>query len=155
MRYYLLDKITQFEHNKNIEGVKCWTLSDPIFEQHFPGIPIVPGALLIESMAQLLGYLINISYLKEFNERGIAFLSIVHKAKFKNWVRPGDKTILKGSLTTIDLDRGSGKVEIFVEDKLVAEAALSFIIMRGNSLEQKHIDKLTDYYNIISFDLKK
>ncbi len=59
MKFYLLDRISKINIGKCIEGIKCWSLSDEIFEDHFPGFPIVPGVFQIETMAQLLGILIE------------------------------------------------------------------------------------------------
>ena len=91
MRFYLIDKVLEIELENSIKGIKCWTLTDEIFNDHFPGFPVVPGVLLVESTAQLLGMLINKSYLKTFPDKGnvYAILSIIHKAKFRSIVVPG------------------------------------------------------------------
>ena len=57
MRYFLLDKITAFEPGKRACGIKCVTLTDDILHDHFPDQPLLPGALLLESMSQLGGFL--------------------------------------------------------------------------------------------------
>ena len=56
MRYILLDRITVLEPPR-AQGVKCVSLADDLFVDHFPGHPVMPGALLIEAMAQLGGVL--------------------------------------------------------------------------------------------------
>ena len=72
MRFYLIDRITNIEIGKTVSGIKCWTITDEIFTEHFPGFPVVPGVLLTESMSQLLGYLIEKSSLEKFpNEKEI------------------------------------------------------------------------------------
>ena len=130
MRFYLIDRITKMDIGKSIEGIKCWTLSDEIFNEHFPGFPVVPGVLITESMSQLLGILIEESHKEIFNNKQdvYALLSIIHNAKFRDIVIPGDKCEIRGKLKSIDLNRGSGFVEVFVDGKLMAEAALSFLI---------------------------
>ena len=55
MRFYLVDKVTEMCPGKYVEGYKCVSLSDDIFNEHFPGYPIFPGTLIIEGMAQLSG----------------------------------------------------------------------------------------------------
>ena len=57
MRYVLLDRITALEPPERARGVKCVSLSDDVFADHFPGHPVMPGALVIESLAQLGGVL--------------------------------------------------------------------------------------------------
>src|SRR5262249_59979783 len=57
MRYVLLDRITALEPPERARGVKCVTLADDVFADHFPGHPVMPGALTLESLAQLGGVL--------------------------------------------------------------------------------------------------
>ena len=159
MRFYLLDKITNIEIGKTIEGVKCWSLSNEIFNEHFPGRPIVPGTLLIESMAQLISYLISETYkINYINTKEVfVLLALVHKAKFRSFVAPGDKCILKAELINIDINRASGSIKIFVENNFVAEANLSFIIgtEKDYPMQKNHIEKTKEYYQILTSDIKK
>ena len=57
MRYVLLDRITALEPPDGARGIKCVSLSDDIFADHFPGHPVMPGALILEALAQLGGVL--------------------------------------------------------------------------------------------------
>jgi 3-hydroxyacyl-[acyl-carrier-protein] dehydratase len=153
MRFYLLDRITKMEPGHSIEGIKCWTLSDEIFSEHFPGFPLVPGVLLTESKAQLLGYLIEKSHEMEYkNEKGIfVLLSIIQKAKFRNFVVPGDQCVLKGELHSMDFNRASGHVNTFVNNQCVAEAGLSFIILPKTDVpENKYIHRREEYHQILT-----
>jgi 3-hydroxyacyl-[acyl-carrier-protein] dehydratase len=127
MRFYLVDKVTELNQGTSIKGVKCWTMTDEIFNDHFPGHPMVPGVLLIESCAQLLSVLFEESYGALQPARDVyVILSIVHKAKFRVPVRPGDRCELTGTLRTLDRDRASGSCQVFVEGELVSEVDLSF-----------------------------
>ena len=93
MRFYLIDRITKMDLGKSIEGTKCWSLTDEFFNDHFPGFPLVPGVLILESMAQLLGTLVEKSHLAEFADKNgvYAVLSIARKVKFKRFIIPGDQ----------------------------------------------------------------
>ena len=53
MRFYQVDKVTEICPGRYVEGVKCVSLDNDIFDEHFPGCPIFPGTLIIEGMAQL------------------------------------------------------------------------------------------------------
>jgi 3-hydroxyacyl-[acyl-carrier-protein] dehydratase len=153
MRFYLVDRIEEVEVGKKIRGVKCWTLSDEIFNEHFPGFPVVPGVLLIESMAQLLGILIEKSFLQEYPETGKAYpvLSVVHKAKFRSFVVPGDKCVLAGSLKALDFNRGTGTATVTVDGELMAEADLSFIILHQKDLPHNDfIHRREEYLQVLS-----
>jgi 3-hydroxyacyl-[acyl-carrier-protein] dehydratase len=153
MRFYLVDRIEALEIGKSIKGVKCWTLSDEIFNEHFPGFPVVPGVLLIESMAQLLGILIEKSFGEEFPEAGIGYpvLSVVHKVKFRTFVVPGDKCNLTGSLKSLDTNRGTGSATVMVDGQLMAEADLSFIILHKNDMPpNEYLQRRQEYLQVLS-----
>ena len=66
MRYYLIDKVTDLVSGERAKGLKCVTLTDDILHDHFPDYPMLPGALIVESAAQLAGFLLEMS----FNARG-------------------------------------------------------------------------------------
>jgi 3-hydroxyacyl-[acyl-carrier-protein] dehydratase len=138
MRFYLVDRVTELKNGTSIQGVKCWTMTDEIFSDHFPGLPMVPGVLLIESCAQLLGVLIEETYRQQHPDRGGVYvvLSIVHKAKFRIPVHPGDQCDLVGTLRTLDLNRATGSGKVFVDSELVAEVDLSFTMIEKNRLPE-------------------
>jgi len=153
MRFYLIDRIREMIPGESAVGVKCWSMDNEIFQDHFPGLPTTPGVLLTESMAQLSGVLIKKSYYKEYGDdiKVYPVLSIIQKAKFRSFVRPGDQCIIKAKLISIDRGRGNAKVETFVDDELVCEATLSFIIGLEVDMENNpQIDKLEDYHDSIS-----
>lgn len=153
MRFYLVDRITGIELGKSIEGIKCWSLTNEIFNDHFPGLPIVPGVLVIESMAQLLGALIEKSHEIQFQDqdRTYAILSIVHKAKFKSFMIPGDRAVMKGELLSLDYNMASGKVDVFVDEKKVAQAELSFACVPRKTLpNQRLVDLRQEYYDFLT-----
>lgn len=149
MRFYLIDRIEEIQPNVSAKGIKCWSLSDDVFAEHFPGFPIVPGVLQIESMAQLMGILIEQSYSVSFPEAGRAYplLSIVQKAKFREPIIPGDQCIVVAKLTSLDTMRATGNAEIFVDGKLRAQSELSFTIMDGNQIPHNpFIAQRDEYY---------
>ena len=59
MRYVLLDRISELHPPEQAVGVKCVSLADDVFVDHFPGHPVMPGALILESLAQLGGVLLE------------------------------------------------------------------------------------------------
>jgi 3-hydroxyacyl-[acyl-carrier-protein] dehydratase len=156
MRFYLIDRVLSLEPGKTIEGIKCWSLSDEVFNEHFPGFPVVPGVFLIESMAQLMGVLIEESYKVEFKqeERVYPILSIVHKAKFRDVVRPGDKCHITGELRSLDYNRSTGALKIFVDDELMADAELSFTILKKEDLPPNDFFKKREEF-YFAINLKK
>jgi 3-hydroxyacyl-[acyl-carrier-protein] dehydratase len=153
IRFYFLDRITKYDLGESVEGCKCWTLSEDIFEQHFPGYPVVPGVFIIESMAQLMGFLIEKSYSAKYPEsHGVyAVLSIVHKAKFKNFVSPGDKIEMKGTLKTLGDSHATGEVKAYVDKKLSAQAELSYILASKEQFSKSRLaEKQDEYFRILT-----
>jgi 3-hydroxyacyl-[acyl-carrier-protein] dehydratase len=133
MRFYLVDRIEEIIPGQKATGIKCWTLSEDYFAEHFPGFPIVPGVLQIETIAQLMGILIEHSYAAAYPEKGRCYpiLSIVQKAKFRDVIIPGDQSHIEVVLTSLDTMRAAGSAKLLVEGKVRAEADLSFTILEA------------------------
>ena len=129
--FLLVDKVTSMETGKNVIAYKNVSISEPVFEGHFPGHPIYPGVMILEGMAQAGGILaLKSSGLsdEELKSKVIYFMSI-DRAKFRSPVRPGDRLeyrieIIKLRKNLIVLD---GKA--YVDDVLVSEAELKAMVV--------------------------
>jgi len=153
LRFYLVDRITDLLPGESICGIKCWSLTEEFFNEHFPGAPIVPGVLALESMAQLLGILLEKSHLKLFGKENEVYsiLSIVHKAKFKSFLLPGDKAEMTGTINTVDISHGSGVVETFVDGKFISRCELSFVLIPKKKFIHDRLSLMRDeYFNILT-----
>lgn len=126
MRYVLLDRITTLEPPELARGQKCVSLSDDIFVDHFPGHPVMPGALILESMAQLAGVLLEGSMRLQNRHDLHALLTMVDRCKFRHLVRPGDRLELEARTLRVTEDGGQAQGFARVEGQVVAEAQLSF-----------------------------
>jgi len=130
--FLLVDRITELEPSKMITGYKNVSISEPVFQGHFPDHPIYPGVMIIEGMAQAGGVLAFQSASKEEQEAAkdkVVYFMSIDKCKFRHPVVPGDQLIYK---LTVIKNRGAvwhldGKA--FVDDKLVAEAELKAMIV--------------------------
>lgn len=152
MRFFLLDRVTEIVPGEYAVGIKCWSLDNEIFQDHFPGFPTTPGVLLTESMAQLAGILLEHSYYKEFpgSSKVYPILSIIQKAKFRTFVRPGDRCELKATVHTIDRGRGTANVQTIVDGELKCEALLSFLIGTSADMENNpYLERRNQYYHSI------
>ena len=91
--FLLVDRILELEEGKRIIGLKNVTINEPFFQGHFPGHPIMPGVLIIESMAQVGGMLLMRS-LADPASKVVYFMSL-DKIKFRRPVKPGDQLRLE------------------------------------------------------------
>ena len=114
------------------KGCVCehtFTENEFFFKGHFPEYPVVPGVILIETMAQGGGA--ALSYQKKFEEGSLFFLATVDKVKFRHQVRPGDtvRMEIKNVRVSAKMVRQSGKA--YVGDTLCAEA--EWMCLVGNA----------------------
>jgi 3-hydroxyacyl-[acyl-carrier-protein] dehydratase len=129
--FLLVDKVTSMTEKENIFAYKNISISEPVFQGHFPDHPIYPGVMILEGMAQAGGILaLKSSGLsdEEIKQKVIYFMSI-DSAKFRKPVKPGDRleyrvNVKKLRKTLIVLD---GKA--YVNDELVTEAILKAMIV--------------------------
>jgi len=124
VRYLLIDRIEYLEANKFIRALKSVALSEDVFHDHFFGYPVMPGALLIESLAQAGTALLE--YSTEFKKK--AYLVMVEQAKFRKMVRPGDQLSVSGTLLSVSQNAAQMDGEIHVADKRVMDARLTFAL---------------------------
>lgn len=123
--FLLVDKIEVIQEDKYCVGVKMVTANEHFFEGHFPGQPVMPGVLIIESMAQTACAML---LSKGGLENKIAFFMGIDEAKFRAPVLPG--TVLKHHIEILRLGRaGKFKGEAFVDGKMVAEATMTFALV--------------------------
>jgi 3-hydroxyacyl-[acyl-carrier-protein] dehydratase len=122
--FLLLDEIIELDTFKAI-GIKHVTPDEFYFKGHFPGKPVVPGVILVESLAQV-GAVIILSHDKYKGK--IAYFTGIKNAKFRKSVVPGDTVYLHCEVTRIKGAFGFGKAEAYVNDELVCEAEVSFAV---------------------------
>ena len=130
--FLLVDRITALEKGISIEAYKNVSISEPVFQGHFPDHPIYPGVMIIEGMAQAGGVLAFKSMdgvsQEEIANKVVYFMSI-DKAKFRAPVTPGDQLVYK-----INVMKNKGAVwqleaKAYVDDKVVAQAELKAMIV--------------------------
>ncbi len=121
--FLLIDKILELEPEKRVVAIKNVTINEPFFQGHFPGHPIMPGVMIMESMAQAGGVLL-LEAVGNPKTKLVYFLSM-DEVKFRKPVLPGDT--LRLELNMIFFRRGICKMagKALVGDALVAEAELT------------------------------
>jgi 3-hydroxyacyl-[acyl-carrier-protein] dehydratase len=124
--FLLVDRILEVEGDQRIVGLKNVTINEPFFQGHFPGAPVMPGVLILESMAQVAGVMIYRD-MPDKHKRLIYFTGI-ENAKFRRPVLPGDQLRIEMSLLNRRDNFGKMSGQATVEGKLVAEAIVKFAI---------------------------
>jgi UDP-3-O-[3-hydroxymyristoyl] N-acetylglucosamine deacetylase/3-hydroxyacyl-[acyl-carrier-protein] dehydratase len=123
--FLMVDKVISIEDNKRIIGVKNVTVNEPFFSGHFPQKPVMPGVLIIESMAQTGGLLL-MSYFGDY-EGKLAYFTSIDKAKFRKQIIPGDQLILEVEISDRKRNIFKMKAKAFrnsLGGELAAEAEL-------------------------------
>ncbi len=130
--FLLVDRVVKLDSGKSIEAYKNITITEQIFQGHFPEHPIYPGVMIIEGMAQAGGILA----FKSMDEAGqndtkdkVVYFMSIDKAKFRNPIKPGDRLVYK-----LNVLKHKGAVWVlegkaYVDDKLAAEAELKAMIV--------------------------
>jgi 3-hydroxyacyl-[acyl-carrier-protein] dehydratase len=120
--FLMVDRILEFERLKRIVGIKNVTATEPHFLGHFPGQPVMPGVLIIESMAQTGGLLLLLEIPDRENK--LLFFVAVDGARFRRPVVPGDQ--LRIEMTVLSWRGDFCKLEgkAFVDGQLAAEGTL-------------------------------
>lgn len=123
--FLLVDQITDYEPGQFAKGIKCVTANEMHFLGHFPEHHVMPGVLIIESLAQVGA--IAILSLPE-NHGKIAFFRGINQCKFKKQVVPGDTLSLECTLIKQRGVIGIGSATATVNREIVARAELTFAI---------------------------
>ena len=120
--FLMVDAIVEIERLKRIVGLKNVSINESHFQGHFPGHPVMPGVLIIESMAQTGGLLLLLEIPDRENK--LLFFVAVDGARFRRPVVPGDQLRIEMSVLAYrgDFCKLDGKA--YVDGKLAAEATL-------------------------------
>ena len=124
--FLLIDKIIELVPGKKAVGIKNVTANEWFFQGHFPGMPIMPGVLILEALAQLGAVIV----LHDENNRGkIPVFTGVDKLRFRRQVVPGDQLRLEAEIDRVRGVMGKGFVKALVEDKIAVEGEIMFALV--------------------------
>jgi 3-hydroxyacyl-[acyl-carrier-protein] dehydratase len=130
--FLLVDKVVDCVPGESITAVKNVTINEPFFNGHFPGKPIMPGVLIIESMAQAAG-LLSYATVGASKIRPLYYLVGVDAARFRRTVTAGDQLVLKVVIDREKRGIWKYKCEALVDGKLAVSA--NIMCAPGGELE--------------------
>lgn len=129
--FLLVDRIVHLDLEENlIIGQKNVTGNEQFFQGHFPGVPIMPGVLVLEALAQTGGILVH----KKGESQKIAVLLNINNAKFRRPVVPGDVLILHVIGQHFSGKGGKILAKALVNDQLTVEAEIGFALVDREQL---------------------
>src|SRR5262245_47762751 len=118
----LVDAITEHEPGRRLVAVKNVTVGEEFFQGHFPGAPLMPGVLMLESLSQ--GAALLLLHREDAPARTRVYLRGVNGAKFRKQVVPGDRLRLEIALGRRRASLARARATAFVGDQVVAECEL-------------------------------
>jgi UDP-3-O-[3-hydroxymyristoyl] N-acetylglucosamine deacetylase / 3-hydroxyacyl-[acyl-carrier-protein] dehydratase len=122
--FLLVDGVSKIDGNK-ITAFKNVTINEPYFPGHFPGHPIMPGVLQLETIAQTAGILM----LRQAENAGqIAYFIAAENVKWRKPVLPGDVLVIEVEMTKTRGKLGKAKGVCKVDDEIVSEAEVTFML---------------------------
>jgi 3-hydroxyacyl-[acyl-carrier-protein] dehydratase len=126
--FLMIDRMVDIIAGESATGIKNVTVNEPCFQGHFPGHPIMPGVLIIESMAQTSAALV-VHTLGEGAEGRIVYFMSVDSARFRKPVTPGDVMLINVKKQARRGNVWKFQGEAAVEGSVVAEATYAAMIM--------------------------
>lgn len=125
--FLLVDRVVEINQEaQTIVAQKNVSFNESFFQGHFPELPVMPGVLILEALAQASG--IYLSHLHLIQEGKVMVLLSMNEVKFRHPVRPGDVLMLHSQLIQVGSRGGRAVASARVQDKIVTEAQISFAL---------------------------
>ena len=124
--FLMVDRIVEIDGDRRAVALKNVTINEPYFQGHFPHLPIMPGVMILEAMAQLSGILLS----QRLEHTGkVAMLLSMDRVKIRRPVRPGDQLILHAESLHVRSRTGHCRCTAFVGPDIAAEAEIKFMLV--------------------------
>jgi len=131
--FLLVDRVIELEDDKRAVGIKNVTMNEFYFPGHFPNMPIMPGVLIMEALAQVAGVMmLN----KRENLGKYAFFMSMDKVKFRKAVVPGDQLVLETEVLKLRSKTVQVKAVASVDGKVAAEGEFMFALVGGEEASE-------------------
>ena len=123
--FLLVDRVVEIQRMSNIRAYKNLTFNEPFFQGHFPGVPVMPGVLIIEALAQAGGLLVLHGFDPSETAGKLFLFSGLEKVRFRRPVFPGDRLDLECRLIRHKLKLWKMEGRAYVDGVLAAEAEIT------------------------------
>ena len=128
----MVDRIVEYDPTRAYSrGEKAVTSSEWFFQGHFPGLPVMPGVLQVEALAQTMA--VYVAQQEGFGDR-IGLFAGIDDCRFKRTVLPGDRLSLEVTMEKLGKRFGRGKAVASVDGEVCCEGTISFIIPGAGAL---------------------
>jgi 3-hydroxyacyl-[acyl-carrier-protein] dehydratase len=121
--FLLIDRVIDLTRRERIVAIKNVTINEPFFQGHFPNLPIMPGVLVVEAIAQAGGALL-LTEVEDRDQKLMVFTGI-EKARFRRPISPGDQLRIEVEVKSWRMTAVRMEGRVFVGDKRVAEAIVT------------------------------
>jgi 3-hydroxyacyl-[acyl-carrier-protein] dehydratase len=123
--FLLIDRVIDLTRKQRIVAIKNVTVNEPFFAGHFPDLPVMPGVLIVEAIAQAGGALLLTEFDDEIRARTVMVFTGIERARFRRPVLPGDQLRIEVEVKVWRAMAVRMEGKAFVGDKRVAEAIVS------------------------------
>ncbi|QKX02563.1 3-hydroxyacyl-ACP dehydratase FabZ [Wolbachia endosymbiont of Dirofilaria (Dirofilaria) immitis] len=122
--FLLVDRVVECNPGKNIKAIKNVTFNEPFFVGHFPSRPMMPGVLIVESLAQASAVCVLAKESQSITGNKVVYFMSIESAKFRKPVTPGDTLILQANIKNVRLSACKFECIAYVGEEKVTEAII-------------------------------
>ena len=130
--FVMVDRVLEIVSGERIVALKNVTINEPYFVGHFPRLPVMPGVLIIEALAQAAALLTYQTLNLQQGDGTLFYFAGIDGARFKRPVTPGDQLRLEVEMVRVMRGIGKFKARALVDGALAAEAELMCAYRNGN-----------------------
>jgi UDP-3-O-[3-hydroxymyristoyl] N-acetylglucosamine deacetylase/3-hydroxyacyl-[acyl-carrier-protein] dehydratase len=129
--FLMVDRLLELEGDRRAVGLKNVSINEPFFQGHYPNLPIMPGVMILEALAQLSGILLS----QRLEHTGkVAVLLSMDRVKMRRPVRPGDQLMLEAEALHVRSRTGHCRCRAYVGSEVAAEAEIKFMLVDGEPI---------------------